>query len=300
MVGLTVSRLDFGNFMQGLRMSAPKTSMISAALRIDSTRQVLDRLERGGPTKLGRLHINGLLDYYEATPEQRSEALRLWEEIREQDKAARAQGNSKGFWKAYSDQVAPNFEKFLRLEGAAEAVTAFQPVIVPGLLQTPEYRRAIIRIDHPDLSAVDTERLLELTERRQTRLSETGFRLEAFISEAVLRNHPCDPETMLEQLRHLTEIGERENVSIRVIPFSVGPHKGLTIQVFTLLRLPKGASGMVLPPLVYAEGAVGSVFHEHGDEVSQYEQAIDGLRAVALSEEDTRDLVLRAAKEYSA
>lgn len=300
MAGLTVSRMDFGNFMQGLRKSAPKTSMISAALHVDTTRQVLDRLERGGPTKLGRLHINGLLDYYEATPDQRVEALRLWQEIREQDKAARAQGNSKGFWKAYSDQVAPHFEKFLRLEGVAEEVIAHQPTIVPGLLQTSEYRRAIIRIDLPDLSAVDTERVLELTARRQTRLDETGFRLEAFLSEAVLRNNPCGPAAMQDQLRRLTEAGERENVSVRVIPFSVGPHRGLTIQTFTLLRLPTGASGMVLPPVVYAEGAVGSVFHEHGDEVSQYEQAIEALRAVASTEEGTRDLVLRIAKEYAA
>lgn len=300
MAGLTVSRMDFGNFMQTLRKQAPRKVLAAAAAHLEVTRFVVMRMEEGSPTKLTTPQIRSLLEFYAASPEDCAESLRLWEEIREQDKSAKAQGNSKGFWKAYTDQVAPNFEKFLRLEGVADNVTTYQPVIVPGLLQTPEYRRAIIRTEEPTLSAVDTERRLELTAKRQARLNESDFRLEAFLSEAVLRNRPCSPAAMREQLGWLTEVGQRHNVSIYLIPFSVGPHRGQTIQVFTLLRLPKGASGMVLPPVVYAEGAIGSVFHEQVDEVGQFEQAIENLRAVALTEEGTRDLVNQVTKEYSA
>ncbi|MCU1645884.1 MAG: hypothetical protein JWN03_6159 [Nocardia sp.] len=300
MAGLTFSRLDFGNFMQGLRKRAPHTVLSRAASHLEVTRFVLMRVEEGSPTKLTTPQLESLLDFYEATPVDRAEALRLWAEIREQDKTAKAQGNSKGFWKAYTDQVAPNFPKFLRLEGAADHIIAHQPVIVPGLFQIPDYRRAIVRIGEPELSVVDLERRLELTAHRQARIEDAGFRLEVFLSEAVLRNRAGSASVMATQLRWLAEVGDRENVSVQVIPFSSGPHPGMTMHTFTMLRFPKGASGMLLPPVVYAEGAIGSTFHEHEEEIGQYRQAIDGLRTVALTEGATRDLVAQVAKEYAS
>lgn len=300
MAGLTVSRMDFGNFMKSVRSKAPRTALSAAAAHLEVTRFVLMRMEEGSPTKLTKPQVKDLLEYYRAAPADRVEALRLLDEVRAQDSAAKAQGNSKGFWKAYTDQVAPNFEKFLRLEGVADTVIVHQPVIVPGILQSPNYRRAIIHVTEPSLSAVDTERRIELTAKRQARLNESGFRLEAFISEAVLRNRPGTPEVMVEQMRWLADAGTRDNVELRLIPFAVGPHPGLIMQAFMLLEIPKGTSGMALPPVVFAEGAIGSVFHEHDEEVNEYRRAIDGLRAVALSPDDTRDLVVRTAKEYAA
>lgn len=294
----TVSRRAFGKFLQEARLQAGK-SALAAGVHIETSKQTLLRMEDGIPTKIATPQFELLLAFYGASDEVREEALALWAEIREEDKAARAQGNSRGFWKAYSDQVAPHFKKFLRLEGVADKIFAYQPVIIPGLLQTQEYRRALIRIDDPAISAVNTERLLELTAKRQQRLNEANFQLEAVLSEAVLLHNPCGHAAMLDQLRWLVDVGERPNVSIRVVPFSAGPHRGLTIQTFTLLQLPS-SSGIVLPPMVYAEGAVGSVFHEQDDEVGIYAQAIEGLRAVALTEARTRDLVSRIAKEHTA
>ncbi|MEU6585380.1 Scr1 family TA system antitoxin-like transcriptional regulator [Nocardia sp. NPDC046763] len=57
---------------------------------------------------------------------------------------------------------------------------------------------------------------------------------------------------------------------------------------------------MTLPPVVYAEGAIGSVLHEHDEEVDEYREAIAGLRAVALTAQGTRDLLVRIAKEHTA
>ncbi|MGW4243926.1 DUF5753 domain-containing protein [Nocardia sp. NPDC004722] len=223
----------------------------------------------------------------------------MWSEISEQEKIAKAQGNSKGFWKAYTDQVAPTFPRFLRLEGAANRVVVHQPMIVPGLLQIPEYRRAIIRIDRPDLSAVNIERRLELTARRQLRLGEKGFRLEVLLSEAVLRHRPAAAEVMASQLSWMAEIGQNDNISIRVMPFASRPHRGLTIQPFTLLEFPKGTSGIALPTIVLVEGVIGSLYHDRAEEIDQYWEAVAGMRAVALTEADTRDMVLAIAKEYT-
>ncbi|QLY29797.1 helix-turn-helix domain-containing protein [Nocardia huaxiensis] len=291
--------MDFGNFMQHLRKRAPRSALSRAAAHLEVTRFVLMRMEEGSPTRMTTPQLVSLLDFYEVTPEERAEALRLWSEIREQDKVTKAQGNSKGFWKAYSDQVAPNFPKFLRLEGAADHIIAHQPVVIPGLLQTADYRRSVDRIDNPDLSAVDMQRRLVLAAHRQARLGESGFRFEAFLSEAVLRHRPGAPSMMRAQLQWIAEVSEYENVSVYGIPFSVGPHPGLTIQTFTLLQFPTGASGMTLPSVIYAEGAIGSTFHEDQAEVDHYLRAIEGLRAVALTEAGTRDMVLRIAKEYA-
>lgn len=299
MAGTTVSRMDFGNFMRELRTQAGM-SLLAAALHLETSRQTVMRMEDGLPTKLATIHIKSLFDLYTPAEEARRQALDLWQEVREQDKAAKAQGNSKGFWRPYSDQIAPNFPKFLRLEAAASEILAHQVVIIPGLLQTSDYRRAIIRMNEPELSAVDVERRIELTAHRQARLDESDFQLEVLLSEAVLRHRPASPSVMAAQLLWLAEAGERTNLSVRIIPFAAGPHPGLAMLTFTLLRFPKGASGITLPPVVYAEGAIGSIFHEDADEVDQYRQAIDGMRVVALTEEGTRDFVFQTAKEYTA
>ncbi|MEU0540313.1 DUF5753 domain-containing protein [Nocardia sp. NPDC005978] len=292
--------MDFGNYMQGIRKRAPQTALLRAAAHLEVTRFVLMRMEDGCATRLTTPQLESLLDHYHVTPAERTEALRLWSEIRQQDKFAKAQGNSKGFWRAYSDQIAPNFPKFLRLEGTASAIVSHQLTIVPGMLQTPEYRRSIIRLTIPDLPEADMVRRLELTARRQDRLEESDFHLDVILSEAVLRHRPASQAVMAAQLHSLIDASERDNVNVQVVPFACGPHPGLTMRSFTMLRFPKGTSGLTLPPVVYAEGAIGSTFHEHSEEVDQYRQAVEGLRAVALSDEHTRDLVLSIAKEYAA
>ncbi|MET9490071.1 DUF5753 domain-containing protein [Nocardia sp. NPDC006630] len=297
MTGLTVSRLDFGNFMRELRMRAPRPAVLAAATHVGSSRQAIDRMEDGSPTRLGDLHINALLEFYAAESGARVKALELWEEVKTEEKAAKGQGN---IWKAYKDQVAPNTGKFLRLERVAEQLISHNPVILPALLQVPDYRRALDRASSANLSLVDLERRIELSTERQARLDDPSFRYEALLCEAVLRNQVGEPGVMRTQLDWLAEVGKRENVVIRIIPFSAGAHPGLTMQTFDWLKFPPGTSGLTLPTVVYAEGAIGSAFHEHHEDVNRYRQAIEGIRAVALEEQDTRDLVVRIAKEYAA
>lgn len=272
---------------------------MSAGLCLEVSRQVIMRLEGGHPTKLTTPQIGLLLDLYDASAEDRREALRLWAALREQEKNARLQGNSKGFWRAYADQVAPHFPHYLQLEADAVQVTTHQLALVPGLLQTPDYRRALVRSEEPDLVDTDTERRVDLNIRRQAKLEEPGFSMKALLSEAVLRHQPGGPATMAAQLRWLVEAGGRDDISIRVIPFGVGTHRGLTIQSFTLLSFPHLESGVGEPPLVYLEGAMGALYLNREDVVDEYRAAVSALEAVALSEDDTRDLMSHSAKEYA-
>lgn len=257
------------------------------------------RLEAGQPTKLTTPQIELLLDLYRVSAEARETTLDLWREIRAQEKAVRSQGNSKGFWQPYADQVAPHFPNYLQLEADASELCTLQLVLVPGLLQTPDYRRALVGIEDPVLSRVDTERRVELNTRRQSKVDEPGFVLNAFLSEAVLRHHPGGRAVMRDQLQWLVQLGERDNISVRVIPFEVGSHRGLTIQSFTLLTFPQLEDAPSEPPVVYIEGAMGALFLNRSDAIAEYEEAIAALRAVALSENDTRELMSHSAKEFA-
>lgn len=298
MAGSTVSRRDFGNFMRELRTCAGKGTL-AAGLCLEVSRQTVMRLEEGLPTKITTPQLRTLLDFYSAGVEEEKEALTLWGEVREQDKTVKAQGNTKGYWQPYADQVATHFPRYLRLELAAERLITHQLVLVPGLLQTADYRRALAKFDAPGLSVVDIERRIELTAHRQARLRDSDFQTDFLLSEAVLRHQPGGPSVMAAQLLWLAEVSQHRNVRIRVVPFGVGAHQGLSIQSFTLLELPCGTSGFAAPSVVYLEGAVGALYHEQADIVDRYRQAITALEAVALEEQDTRDLVVRVAKEYA-
>lgn len=296
----SVSRVDFGNFMERLRKRSGRTHARAGLHLGEVSRYVIGRLEEGEKTNLTTPQITSLLEFYGVTDEEKTEALELWAEIQKQTKIAKAQGESRGFWTEYIDQIAPNYRKFLRLEQICDQVLAYHPVIVPGLLQSPDYRRAIIRIDGPHLSLVDIERRVELTGLRQARLKEPSLRISILVSEAVLRNIVGSPAAMAVQLHWMAELSGRDNISIRLIPFEAASHRGLTILPFTRLGFAQGESGLTKAPVVYAEGAFSISYHEREDIVANYDKAIEALRAVALDEDDTRRALVRAAREYEA
>ncbi|MFB7716789.1 helix-turn-helix domain-containing protein [Nocardia sp. NPDC056100] len=298
MVGSTIPRRAFGRFLRGLREQAGAT-LLTAGLQIETSKQTVMRLEDGLATKVSTPQLKELLDLYKVGPQVRAEALELWEEVRQQAKAAKAQGIAKGWWQAYADQYAPHFNHYLRLEEVTNHLTTHQLVLVHGLVQTPKYRRAIIKETHPSMSAVNVERRLELAARRQERLRDNDFRLDVMLSEAVLRHQPGGPPAMIEQLRHLATIGESDNVSIRVIPHSVGMYRGLATLSFSLLEFPDLARHLAEPPVVYTEGSEGALYLEQRDTITRFKDAISEIQRVALSEKDSREFISKIAKEYA-
>ncbi|MVU78935.1 helix-turn-helix domain-containing protein [Nocardia sp. ET3-3] len=299
MAGLAASRVAFGSYIRELRTRSGKKPL-AAGVEIDKSRQTVVRMENGYPTNASTNDIDRLLGFYGASAEDRQEALRLWQEMRSEEKIAQQQGDSRGYWQPYVDQVWAHLPRYLRLEDAANRVTTYQSALVHGLLQTPDYRRTIARIDEPDLSTVDTERRVELAIRRQERLNDPDFRLELLMSEAVLRNQPGGPQVMAGQLRRLAEANEHDNISVRLIPFGVGSHRGLTVQPFTLIHFPPLNRDVADAPVVYLESGSAGVYHSKPDVVGEYQEVISRIGAVALNESDTVDVILKIAKEYEA
>ncbi|MEC3915622.1 helix-turn-helix domain-containing protein [Nocardia sp. CDC160] len=302
MVGSSLPRRALGRRLRSYREQANK-SQLAAGLHIDLSPQSIGRIEDGQKVKLSTGQIRDLLDLYGVPVDgaEREEVLGLWQEVKDQAQAAKLAGTTKGWWQAYTDQYAPHFDHYLGLEAVATHLTTHQVVLLPGLLQTAGYRRAVSEIAYPDHSASDMDRRLELASHRQVRLSDSNFRVDVLLSEGVLRHTPGGPSVMADQLNHLLQMTDtRPNVSIRVVPLNSGSHLGLLVQSFTLLEFPPLANHLVEPPIVYVEGYEGGLYLERPDMIERHRRAISDIQRVALSEDDTKQLVHQLAKEYVA
>ncbi|MBF6349010.1 helix-turn-helix domain-containing protein [Nocardia flavorosea] len=295
-IGSTLPRRALGRRLRELRFKSKK-SQLAAGLAIEVSKQGIGRLEEGQPVRISTAQFRDLLDFYGADEGVRDEVLGLLQEV----KAAKGDP-SRGWWRAYADVVNPHFDHFMSLEQACSRMTAFQLTLLPGLLQTAEYRRWLVLTENPGISQVDIDRRLELMVRRQRRITETpGLTVDVLLSEAVLRHQVGGRHVMESQVRRLVELGRLPNVSVRVIPFGVGGHSGLIVQSFTLFEFPALRAGRTPePPVVFVEGFTGALFMEDTGSIERHRQASVDLHGVALSADDSERLMQEIAEEYAA
>lgn len=293
--GSTLPRRALGRRMRDLRAAAGK-SQLAAGLAIEVSKQGIGRLEDGHVVRISTAQFRDLLDFYAADVEAKAEVFGLLQEIR-----AATGDSASGWWRAYSDVVNPHFDHYMSLEQACSKMSAFVLTLLPGLLQTSDYRRAVVAVNDPDLPKVDVERRLELTARRQQRLTDDpDFTVDIMLSESALRHQVGGREVMARELRHLADLGTLPNVSLRAIPFDVGMHPGLVVQSFTYFEFPPLRTGRTPePPVVFVEGFTGALFLEDADVVTPYAATADALHQVALSGDDSRRLIHRIAEEYA-
>ncbi|WP_327151414.1 helix-turn-helix domain-containing protein [Nocardia sp. NBC_01329] len=290
--GSTLPRRALGRQLRKLRERNSITQ--SAASRIAETSpQSYGRLEDGRQTKVTDLALNALANAYGATDSERRLLLGLAQEIR----SAAASGS--GWWRTYADAIAEGFDHYLALEEAANWVTSWQTAVVPGLLQTREYRRALTWAAFPDRSPDEVERILDVVQRRQDLLHREGFRFEALLSEAVVRYRVGGPSVMSDQARALIAQSEDDGVEIRIVPSSEQYPVGLVAGSFVLFSFPLlPTSKLQEPPVVYKEGLAGDLYMERDIEVERFSDEARRIRHVALSPTASRDLMLRVSKEH--
>lgn len=185
----------------------------------------------------------------------------------------------RAWWQAYGD--APGVP-VIGLQAAATAIDAYEAQLVPGVLQTAAYARAVIEAVVPDLPSEQVQRRVDLRMDRQARLAEDNPpALTAVLDEAVLRRRMGTAETMREQLRHLDRTSRLPAVTIQVLPFAEGQHAGLSGS-FTIFRLPDPD-----PDVVFLEQLTRDYYLDTAAEVRQYRDAFDGLRGKALDPEES-------------
>jgi transcriptional regulator with XRE-family HTH domain len=194
------------------------------------------------------------------------------------------EARKRGWWQAYDDILPEWFEVYVGLEAEAAQIQSFEPQLVPGLLQTEDYARAVIRVEHPDSDEV--ARRVELRMRRQQ--TENPPRLWVILDEAVLRRPVGGRATMKAQLKKIAETAGKPGNTIQVLPFAVGEH-GSMGSAFSILTFAEPMD----PGLVYVETRAGSLYLE-GQQVREYSAVFQHLVATALGQRESLAMISEA------
>jgi hypothetical protein len=187
---------------------------------------------------------------------------------------------SRGWWHAYGDVIPDYFDLYIGLEAAASELCIYESELVPGLLQTADYTRTIITTYEPELAPEEIERRVELRRARQALLTRITARpvVTVVLNEAVLRRLVGSRRMMLGQCRQLLHLAEHPNVSLSIVPFSIGLHRGVTARPFTLLRFPRNSDGKESEPsVIYIEGLTGALYLDRPREVEMHEAAFSRI-----------------------
>jgi transcriptional regulator with XRE-family HTH domain len=198
------------------------------------------------------------------------------------------EARQKGWWHTYNEVFTG---AFVGLEAEAASLRAHQALLVPGLLQTEQYTRAVIGAIRPDASQAEIDKRVRGRLARQRLLTDPHPpEYWAVVDEAVLHRAVGGPQVMREQLLHLAQAAALPHVTLQVVPFSTGAHAGMEAP-FLILGFPEPAD----PDVVYVESTSSGSYLEQPADVRRYTLMFDHLRAAALRPEDTVDLIRRAA-----
>ncbi|HEV8651297.1 MAG TPA: DUF5753 domain-containing protein, partial [Actinomycetes bacterium] len=185
------------------------------------------------------------------------------------------EANAQSWWVEYSDVLPQWFRAFVDLESAAGLIRTYEGQFVPGLLQTEDYMRAVIRGAQLDDSPEELERKITLRLTRQRLLAQDdGPRLWAVVDEAALRRPVGGRKVMRVQLERLVEAAGLPNVVLQVLPFSAGAHPAM-VGAFSILRFPDEE----LPDVVYLEHLTNAVYLDKRDDVDQYLHVMESICA---------------------
>jgi len=206
------------------------------------------------------------------------------------------EANEPGWWQRFSDVLPDWFSMHVSLEGSARLIRSYEPHFVPGLLQTPEYARAVMEagtIGHTGPEAV--ERHVSLRMARQKLLTrEHPPHLWVIIDETVLRRPvSIDGKVMRDQLDRLLDASESGHVTIQVAEFRDGPHPG-TSAPFELFRFAEPE----LPDMVYTEYLTGALYLDSRREVASHLEVLDHMTAGAASAQRTKEIIAEYRDGY--
>lgn len=272
--GPTALRITLGSQLRRLRETL-EISREAAGEAIRASQAKISRLELGRVGFQER-DVADLLTLYKVTdPTERERFLEL----------AR-QANVPGWWHQYSDLLPSWFETYLGLEEAAESIRCYGTQLIPGLLQTEDYARAVVRLGQVPARGVEGRVAVRM--RRQRVLSRPDCpKVWAVIDEGVLRRLVGGPDVLRGQLDHLiTAAKDWSRVTIQVLPNAVGSHPTAG-GPFTILRFPEAE----LPDIVYIEQLTSALYLDRREDLERYMAVMDQLSVQAKPPERTVELL---------
>lgn len=249
--------LTFDDVVRELGFSKSKISRIESAV-----------------TGVSIADTKALAETYRAGPEKAQWLLRL-------AKVAK----KRGWWHVYGDVVFDWFSEYVALESEAVAIDTFEIDLVPGLFQTPEYARWVMRTRTPDAADEVIHKRVELRQARQQRVEDGSLSVWAILDEAALRR-AVGGGSHAAQLRHLLEIDTLPNVTLQVLPFGKGAHMAMGT-AFTLLKFTD------FPSVVYIDNLTGGLYLDDDTETERYSVVMNHLRAAAWDPEESAAFIER-------
>ena len=205
------------------------------------------------------------------------------------------QSRQRAWWEAYGDSLLGPLETLIGFEAEASTIFAYDAIVLHGLLQTVEYASAIIRtVSTGDRPEVVDQRISARMARQSVLTRDPPPQLWSIIDEAVIRRPIGGRDVMRRQLMRLLEVGDRPTVTLQILPFSVGAHRG-TDGSFWILEFPEGSND---GPLIYCEGMTGGVFRTRQDEIRRYHMSFESLRMTALGHAESLTFIQEALHSY--
>jgi transcriptional regulator with XRE-family HTH domain len=276
----TIRRRRLALELRRLRETAGLTCE-QVAEHLECSASKISRVETGRVSVSPR-DVRDMLDLYDVPGEQRERLVQLARDSRQ-----------KGWWHAFSDTMLPQFATYLGLESAASEIRIYEVNLIPGLLQTEDYARAVIRAGMMNSPSEDVERSVALRMARQPAVTrDDPPKVWAVMDEAALRRRVGGASLMRMQLEHLLTQAQLPNVAVQVIPFAGGAHPAMG-RPFVILVFPD----RVDTDVVYLEDLTSSLYLEDVAEVDRYNVFFNHLRATALSFADSSALIASVLKE---
>ncbi|WP_046470221.1 helix-turn-helix domain-containing protein [Allosalinactinospora lopnorensis] len=280
----TVARRQLGLMLKRLREDAGK-SQADAARAVGKDQTRLSRVEVGAGS-FSTDELAALLDFLEVNQHDREAVLALGTEARRRRPR-----------RSYTDNLPGSFQRLADLEADAVAICSYESGIIPGLLQSPDYMRAVIRACNGvwwEASEREVTARIEFRQEQQRRVMETDTpkRLSFVFTEDALHHEVGGPSVMRGQILHMLQLVEsKPTLTLQVMPATIrdNPLLGGGILVLEFENAPRiGCASVVFGPCTY---------HDREADTGALLQAFRRSSELALSAEESRDLLVRHLKE---
>jgi transcriptional regulator with XRE-family HTH domain len=257
---------------------AAGTTIDQVADRLECSASKVSRIETGQSGVSSR-EIRKILAAYEVEGPKGDELVEMAREAKQ-----------RGWWQLYGTVLTG---AYVGMEQAAAELRSFEPLVIPGLLQTEEYARAMVLAGWPGASTEEVEQRIRVRMKRQSLLyQDDPLRLSIVLDEAALRRPVGGIDVMRRQLARLLAAGDLPHVTLQVLPLAAGAHGGMD-GAFTILLFDEPAN----QNLVFAANGAGGLFLEKDEELARYAAIFDGLRNEALSPPQSAKMIATLAKE---
>ncbi|MCX5391225.1 helix-turn-helix transcriptional regulator [Streptomyces sp. NPDC006482] len=270
----TVRSRRLGSALKRLREAAGVDQSVAAQAILRSVTKV-SRLE-SGQVSASALEVRTLLDCY---------GVRDGDERRRLEELARA-SNQRGWWFDYQETLRPDYADHITLESDSTYIRSWEPSLIPGLLQTPEYAESVISSGPSFIPQERIAQLVEVRQERQRRIEDGGVHFTAIIWEPAIAALRHDPAVRDGQLRRLLDAGQRQNVTVQILPAAASKAAGMS---GAFVAFSFGIEPNV--EAVAVRTAANTTVVEAPEDLAAYVNVFDLLRSAAMSAEESAERI---------